>query len=196
MAPENDPSFRPDQAACGVAAPCSVTRAPPLVRALCPSRCPRLGPGGMRCRARHLAIARCWPRWRPGHRRAEGRGPRPTGSPHPGCRDVGTVRARPSPALSPPWPGCRCPGTGELLHGTGRGPVAILRGCHPRKASQAPSHVRPCRYRCGLSGARFLGYEGARDLTGIPGAADLAWLEWRWAGCQCLRAAVSPHRHP
>jgi hypothetical protein len=36
----------------------------------------------------------------------------------------------------------------------------------------------------GLSGARFLGYEGARDLTGIPGAAGMAWLEWRWPGCQ------------
>ena len=69
--------------------------------------------------------------------------------PRPGCRDVGTVRARPSPALSPPWPGCRCPGTGELLRGTGR---ARSRSCgdgHPRRASQASSHVRPCRYRCG-----------------------------------------------
>jgi hypothetical protein len=40
----------------------------------------------------------------------------------------------------------------------------------------------------GLSGARFLGYEGARDLTGcpgIPGTIGMAWQEWRWPGRQC-----------
>jgi len=150
MAPENDPSFRPDQAACGVAAPCSVTRAPPLVRALS----------------------------QPMPATGSGRDAMP--GPAPGDRPVlAAVAPRPpaggrarSPAARLPPPGL--PGRG---YGTGAavtcaftamarlpppalasccaGPAAARsRSCgdgHPRQASQAPSHVRPCRYRCGLS---------------------------------------------
>ena len=57
---------------------------PPLVRAPCPGRCPRPGPGGMRYLARHLRITRL---------------------PPPGPPGVGMIPTRPSPAPSPPWPG-------------------------------------------------------------------------------------------
>ena len=57
---------------------------PPLVRAPCPRRCPRPGPGGMR------------------------HGPAPDDRPAPRSRAAGPpgmIPAQPSPALSPPWPG-------------------------------------------------------------------------------------------
>jgi len=48
----------------------------------------------------------------------------------------------------------------------------------------------PFALAAGLSGARFPWLpKGARGLTGgpghSPGAADMAWREWRWPGCQC-----------
>ena len=63
----------------------------------------------------------------------------------PHARAIGTWAwyGWPSPALSPPWPGrAVAPGTGGLPRGTGRDPVAILRGmARPGRGGQAPSHV-------------------------------------------------------
>jgi hypothetical protein len=53
-------------------------------------------------------------------------------------------------------------------------------GMIPAQPSPAPSPPWP-----GSGGA----------APGIPGAAGMAWRDWRWPGCQyLLRAAVSPHR--
>ena len=73
----------------GTPARCLAARAwrrphPPLVRAPCPSWCPRPGPGGMRYLARHPTAARL---------------------PAPGPPGAGMMPAQPSPAPSPPWPG-------------------------------------------------------------------------------------------
>ena len=191
------PSFRPDQAACGVAALCSVTRAPPAgartvsqpMPATGSGRDAMPGPAPGDC----PVPARVAPR-PPAGGRTRSPAARP---PRPGCRDVGTVRARPSPALSPPWPGCRCPGTGELLRGTGR---ARSRSCgdgHPRRASQASSHVRPCRYRCGPVRRSVPRLRRSPGSDGHPREVP-AWPGWNGAGraASALRAAVSPHRRP
>ena len=71
---------------------------------------------------------------------ASGASGRSSGSPPLAAR---TWVWRPSPALSPPWPGRTvAPGTGSPLRGTGRDPVAIWRGWPVRAwASQAPSKV-------------------------------------------------------
>ena len=53
-------------------------------------------------------------------------------------------------------------------------------GMVPARPSPAPSPPWP-----GSGGA----------APGIPGAAGMAWRDWRGPGCRCLlRAAVSPHR--
>jgi hypothetical protein len=146
--------FRPDQAACGVAAPCSVTRAPPLVRAPCPSRCPRLGPGGMRCRSPapgdRPVPAAVAPQPPAGGRT---RSPAARLTPRPGCRDVGTARARPSSApgqsgaVSCPPCRYRC---GPVRRSAPRlrrspGPDGHPRSCRPGLAEMAPTGLPvPC----------------------------------------------------
>jgi hypothetical protein len=78
----------------------------------------------------------------PGHRRPEGRDPpgRPA-PPRPGHR-MWAWDGRPSPALSRPWPG-RAAARDRPRPGRDRAGMA-----RPGWTSQAPSHVRPCRYRC------------------------------------------------
>ena len=93
----------------------------------------------------------------PGHRRPEGRDPpgRPA-RPRPGHR-MWAWDGRPSPALSRPWPGrAVAPGAGGPLRGTGRGPVAIVRGW-PVRAGPVRRRLMSDRAVTGASpfGARF-----------------------------------------
>ena len=159
---------------------------PLLVRAPCPSRCPRPGSGGMRDRPGH---------WRAGGRdppvvrlpraRAAGRG-HGTGGRHLRLDRHGRGRAV-------------APGTGGPLCGTGRGPVAIWR-------EGSPSGLGPVRLRlmsdravtgAGPFGARFPRLPRGPDLTSRPGRPrscrrGLAGVA-RWAPSSPLRAAVCPH---
>ena len=148
---------------------------PPLVRAPCPSRCPRPGSGrdaipGPAPDDHPVPAAVA-----PGHRRAEGRDP---GRPAPHARATRTWAwyRWPSPALSPPWPGRAV------------APDRRAARDRPRSCGDGPSGLGPVRHRlmsgcavtgAGLTGARFPRLPGARDLTGwprgIPGAAGMAW---------------------
>ena len=141
---------------------------PPLVRAPCPSRCPRPGPGGMRYRARHLTIARCRPRWRP----AAG-----------GRSDAIPVARLPAPG--PPGRGRGTGGRHLRFHRHGqvglsprhRRAARDRPRDRPRSCGDGPSGLGPVRHRlmsgcavtgAGLSGVRFPWLPGARDLTGWP----------------------------
>ena len=168
---------------------------PPLVRAPCPSRCPRPGSGrdaipGPAPDDRPVPAAVA-----PGHWRAEGRDP---GRPAPRARAtrMWAWYGWPSPALSPPWPGrAVAPAPAGCA-----GPAAIVWGWPVRAgASQASSHVWVCRYRCGPARrpvplvTRGPGSDGLAPGHPRGGRHGLAeWLAGRpvWP----LRAAVSPHR--
>ena len=107
----------------------------------------------------------------PGHRRAEGRDSRSPGPPRPGHWDVGMVRVAVTCAFTAMARSGRRPGTGGLPRGTGRDPVAILRGWPVRAGAVRRRLMSDCAVTgVSLTGARFPWLPRGLRSGGCPGA--------------------------
>ena len=139
----------------------------------------------MRDRARHLTTARRRPRWRPATGGRKDAIPRVARLPRAPGHRTWAWDGRPSPALSPPFPG-RAVAPAPAARCAGPAAARSRSGGRVARPGWGPSGSLSCLtvplpwQACPALGS--LGYPGARDLTGRPappGAAGAAWREWR-----------------